>query len=258
MKGFKDIYILESGMVEGQYKQVGHIYAVSEETADELIKQKKAEAPYDYGLIHWRDQADKLKEDFQKELDAIKTNERLTDVAKKEDIQALVEKYDADFAVTQRLYKEDIESRLADAKAEEGVAALKTTNRFDSDKVRQEAGVIVSELVMASNLNEAVSYMEGKLQSLDREVAREVLSQFVSIKGTLEDLKGNTAMERVQGTTKIRHIYEGLKHAAADEAQVKANSKVAMYTAIKDHRNDLLWKWNQTKTTVESAQKRSL
>lgn len=253
---FTDIYMLESGIVEGHHKQLGHIYTVSEETADELIRQKKATAPYDYGLTHWRGQADKLKENFQKELDAIKTNERLTDVAKKDDIQALIKKYDSEFAVTQRLYKEDIESRLADAKAEEGVAALKTTNRFDSSKVRQEAGVIVSELVMSNNLTEAVSYMEEKLQSLDREVAREVLSQFASIKGTLDDLKGNTAMERVQGTTKIRGMYEGLKKAAVDEAQVKANSKVAMYTAIKDHRSDLLWKWSQTKTAVESSQKR--
>ncbi|MDM5187867.1 hypothetical protein QUF99_11155 [Bacillus sp. DX4.1] len=255
---FKDIYMLTDEKVEGHYKQAGHIYTVQEENADELIKQKKASSPYDYGLTHWRDKADKLKEDFQKELDAIKTNNRLTDIAKKEDIKALIEKYDADFAITQRLYMEDIESRLADAKTEEGVSALKTVNRFDANKVRQEAGVIVSDLVMASNLNEVVSYMEEKLQSIDREVAREVLSQFVSIKGTLDDLKGNTAMERAQGTTKIRGIYEGLKSAAADEAQVQANSKVGMYSAIKDHRSDLLWQWRQKKLAIESAQKRSI
>ncbi len=255
---YKDIYMMTDETVEGHYKQAGYIYTVKEETADELIKQKKASAPYDYGLTHWRDKADKLKEDFQKELDVIKNNSRINDTAKKEDIKALVEKYDGEFAVTQRLYKEDIESRLADAKTEEGVVALKIASRFDSERVRQEAGIIVTELVMASNLNEAASYMEGKLQSIDREVAREVLSQFASIKGTLDDLKGNTAMERVQGATKIRGIYEDLKHAAADEAQVKANSKVAMYSAIRDHRSDLLWKWNQTKTTVESAQKRSI
>ncbi|HDR4901630.1 TPA: hypothetical protein QCR38_003887 [Bacillus cereus] len=120
-------------------------------------------------LNYWCEKSEQLLEDFQKERDAIRESDRLTETAKDEDVQALIEKYDSQFATIQRLYEEEIKSRLEEAK--------------------KEAGIIASDVIMTTSLKEAITYLEGKLEFIDKEVARELLSQFTTIKTYLDSLK---------------------------------------------------------------------
>jgi hypothetical protein len=248
-EGYKDVYILIDGNYEGSYRKAGFIYSLTEATADELIAEKNAIDPFNLKLTGSIKQADKLLSDFQAGVMKIREDRRLTDEAKREDILGLIASYDIEFEALQQVYSADIAKHLEESKREEGTAALEAKTQYDADKVRQEAGVITSELVMAFDLNEAVTFLESKLQTMDREVAREVLSQFVSIKSTLDKLAG----DQVQGVMKVRSLYGKLKQAAAGEQQTNASSKVAMYNAIKDHRSNLTWQWNQQKIVVKRA-----
>ncbi|KFN03722.1 hypothetical protein D0U04_08770 [Bacillus clarus] len=258
MTNYKDIYMLTSADVEGGYRYAGKIYTLSEAKADELIKEGQAKHPYNSSENHWREKAEKLGEDFDKEIEAIRSNERLTDEARQEDIKSLIEKFDKEYNLTQYLYTKSIDEGLESAKRIEGIAPLKAVNQFDAEKVRQEVGVMMSELIMANDFTEAVSYLERKVEVSDREIARELLSRFVTIKSQLDELNQGDSVARAMSNTKVRSLYEDLKRTAADEKQVEASSKIALYSALRDHRNDITWKWRQKKIAMETAKKRSL
>ncbi|WP_017150915.1 hypothetical protein [Bacillus bingmayongensis] len=258
MTSYKDCYMLEGLQVEGGYRYAGKIYALSEEKADELIKAGQVKYPYSSSENQWREKAEKLGEDFDKELASIRSNERITDEARQEDIKSLTEKYDKEFNLTQYLYTKCIDDGLATAKRIEGVAPLKATTQFDMEKVRQEVGVVMSELIMANDFTEAVSYLERKVEVADREIARELLSRFVTIKSQLDELNQGDSVARAISNSKVRSLYEDLKRTAADEKQVEASSKIALYSALKDHRSDIKWKWEQKKLAMESARKKSI
>lgn len=247
MKDYKDVYMLVSETIDGSYSQAGKIYTFTEGRAKELIKEGKGKEPYDYILNYWCEKSEQLLEDFQKERDTIRDSDRLTETAKTEDVQALVEKYDRQFATIQRLYEEEIKSRLEEAKKEAGISALKQQTQFDSDKVRREAGVIASDVIMTTSLKEAITYLEEKLEFIDIEVARELLSQFTTIKMHLDSLKSESTVDRVMTSTRIRSLYDDLKRASSGEAQVEIDSKIGLYTALNDHRNDIAWEWRRKK-----------
>lgn len=247
MKEYVDIYMLVSETIDGNYSQAGKIYAFTEVRAKELIKEGKGKDPYDYMLNYWCEKSEQLLEDFQKERDAIRESDRLTETAKAEDVQALIEKYDSQFATIQRLYEEEIKSRLEEAKKEAGISALKEQTQFDSDKVRREAGIIASDVIMTTTLKEAITYLEEKLEFIDKEVARELLSQFTTIKTHLDSLKSESTVDRVMASTRIRSVYDDLKRASSGEAQVEIDSKVGLYTALNDHRNNIAWEWRRKK-----------
>ncbi|MBY0597364.1 hypothetical protein [Bacillus bingmayongensis] len=257
-EGFKDVYMLEGLQVEGGYRYAGKIYTLNKEKADELIKAGQAKYPYSSSENQWREEAKKLGKDFDKELALIRSNERITDEARQEDIKSLVEKYEKEFNLTQYLYTKCIDDGLATAKKIEGIAPLKATTQFDMEKVRQEVGVMMSELIMAHDFTEAVSYLERKVEVADREIARELLSRFVTIKSQLDELNQGDSVARAMSNTRVRSLYEHLKRTAADEKQVEASSKIALYTALKDHRNNITWQWEQKKLAMETAKKRSL
>lgn len=247
MKGYKDVYMLVSETIDGSYSEAGKIYTFDEERADGLIKEGKGKQPYDFMLSHWHQRSEQLLEEFQKERDTIRESDRLTDTAKAEDVQALIEKYDSQFTTIQRLYEEEIENRLGEAKKEAGISALKQQTQFDSDKVRREAGIIASDVIMTTSLKEAITYLEEKLEFIDIEVARELLSQFTTIKTHLDSLKSESTVDRVMASTRIRSVYDGLKRASSGEVQVEIDSKIGLYTALNDHRNDIAWKWRRKK-----------
>ncbi|PFU90795.1 hypothetical protein COK92_20610 [Bacillus anthracis] len=247
MKEYVDIYMLVSETIDGNYSQAGKIYTFNEARAKELIKEGKGKEPYDYMLNYWCEKSEQLLEDFQKERDAIRESDRLTETAKAEDVQSLIEKYDSQFATIQRLYEEEIKSRLEEAKKEAGISALKQKTQFDSDKVRREEGIIASDVIMTTSLKEAITYFEEKLEFIDIEVARELLSQFTTIKAHLDSLKSESTVNRVVASTQIRSVYEDLKRASSGEAQVEIDSKVGLYTALNDYRNDITWEWRGKK-----------
>ncbi|ENJ6134239.1 hypothetical protein AB1Z82_000316 [Bacillus cereus] len=159
----------------------------------------------------------------------------------------MIEKYDSQFTTIQRLYEEEIKSRLGEAKKEAGISALKEQTQFDSDKVRREAGIIASDVIMTTSLKEAITYLEGKLEFIDKEVARELLSQFTTIKTHLDSLKSESTVGGVMASTRIRSVYDDLKRASSGEAQVEIDSKVGLYTALNDHRNNIAWEWRRKK-----------
>ncbi|PEF46131.1 hypothetical protein CON22_13260 [Bacillus cereus] len=258
MTNYKDIYMLTNADVEGGYRYAGKIYSFNEAKADKLIKEGQAKYPYNSSENQLREKAEKLSTDFDKELEAIRSNERLTDDARLEDIKSLIEKFDKEYNLTQYLYTKCIDDGLALAKKIEGIAPLKATNQFDMEKVRQEVGVMMSELIMANDFTEAISYLERKVEVADREIARELLSKFATIKSQLDELNQGDSVARAMSNTKVRSLYEDLKCTAADEKQVEASSKIALYSALKDHRNDITWKWRQKKIAMETAKKRSL
>ncbi|GGE80296.1 hypothetical protein [Priestia taiwanensis] len=258
MKQYKDIYMLENGTVDGSYRYAGHIYLVAEHAADEIVNEKKALFPFDTGLMQMRTQADQLYSQFQEEESVIKKNVRLTDVAKKDDIRELTEKFDKDFADLQKRYKETLESRLELAKKEESLVNLKSKPQFDAETIRQEAGIIVTEVIMGTSLSETVSYLEGKLENMDRELARELLSHFPTIKEAIEKSIAKTPSAHIKGVGKVRGLYEKLKAASIGEAEAKVNSKVGIYTAILQQSGDLLWQWRRKKLLQEGTFRRSV
>ncbi|PFW37665.1 hypothetical protein COL11_09915 [Bacillus anthracis] len=251
MKGYKDVYMLVSETIDGNYSQAGKVYAFNEDRAKELVKEGKGQEPYDYMLNYWCEKSEQLLEDFQKERDAIRESDRLTETAKAEDIQALIEKYDREFDTIQRLYEGEIKSRLEEAKKEAGISALKEKAQFDSDQVRREAGIIATDVIMTTSLTEAITYLEGKLEFIDKEVARELLSQFTTIKTHLDSLNSKSTVGRGIASTRIRSVYEDLKRASSGEAQVEVDSKVGLYTALNDDRNDITWEWRRKKLFME-------
>ncbi|PEB48015.1 hypothetical protein CON65_09490 [Bacillus pseudomycoides] len=243
MTEYRDVYVLESGQIEGSYREQGKIYAFTEKKAGELIREGKAKDPYNFKLKHLIDQSTKYLSDFEKEKQAIKTSDRLTDVAKKEDTQALVEKYNLSFDVIQSIYKEELSTRLDEAKKEAGVASLKTETKYDPHKVEQEAGIITSHIVMTPNIKEVISYIEEKITYMDVEVAREVLSNFVNIKAHLDTLHNGDPLQSMR----IRKLYDDLTRAATGQAQIDVNSDVGLWSALNDHRDDIAWEWRRKK-----------
>jgi hypothetical protein len=258
MKQYKDIYMLEDTMVDGSYRYAGHIYLVLDHKADETVNEKKAIFPFDTGLMQMRNQANQLYEKFHEEEDKIKKNVRLTEPAKRDDIRELTEKFDQEFATLQQRYKETLESRLELAKKEESLVNIAAKSQFDIEKVRQEAGIIVTEVVMGVNLGAVVSYLEEKLETMDHELARELLSHFPTIKEAMEKIIARTPSARITGQGKIRSLYEKLKSVSVGEGEAKINSKVGIYTAILQQQGDLLWQWRRKKLLLEGAKRRSV
>ncbi|HDX9587947.1 TPA: hypothetical protein ROX98_000868 [Bacillus pseudomycoides] len=244
---YVDVYMLANETVEGNYQQAGSIYCVKEETAKELKREGKCREPYDYMLNHWIEKSVQYIKDFEQEKEAIKNNTRLTEPAKRDDLEALIAEYDNKYDVIQSIYEREIDTRLEAAKKEAGISALKTKTQFDSEKVRQEVGVIISDLVMINNFDEAISYIREKLESMHQELGREVVSQFFTIKTHLDELKQGNSVEKAMASTKVRGIYDDLKKVAADEKQIEVDSKVGLYAALKRNRSDISWEWRRKK-----------
>ncbi|MFC7785649.1 hypothetical protein ACFQWC_14235 [Rossellomorea sp. GCM10028870] len=232
-----EVFMLKNGEDKGSAYTGGYIYSVDKHVAESFEKEGIGREIRYQSLQSHKDNVNKSIEEMKEKIAGIEANDRLTPDAKFFDTQEVIQQYEEKINELQDRYSYDLQV-LQDAAARRA-SEITMENDFDSDKVRQKAGIIRSEVEMAMSLNVAANAIQNEAKIIDKGTARELLSQFTEIKKTLEE-KGKSAhlSDRLIRMT-VRNVYDDLKKASEDSEQSAASAEYRMLSAIKEHRKDI-------------------
>jgi hypothetical protein len=239
---YVEVYMLESVTDRGTRKEAGYIYSVEQHIADQLVSDGKA-LLVDFKSLKAHEVAvEKLAEEFEKSVAKINANYRLSPEGKAEEIAVLKEELEKKVDEYQQRFNEDLR-RLKEI-AKEKSLSFDSDGKVDADKVRQTVGIIKADVEMASSFTEAIELLQSQIKFIDRDSARELLSQFTEIKAILEK-KGETMNSRSDEARRyavssaIRKLYDDLKKVAVSAKQEKALVEYKMLEAIEMYRSDI-------------------
>jgi predicted nucleic acid-binding Zn-ribbon protein len=232
-----EVYMLKNDSTGGLRYSAGYIYSMDKHVAERLKRDGIAKEINYQSLNAHRSSVSKTVEELQQEIEKIENNKRLTDDAKREDTQRVIQTYEEKVNELQAKYNKDLET-LKDA-AKKNASTFETEENFDADKVRQHAGMIRSEVEMAVSLTRSAEAIQEQLTFMDKGTARELLAQFTDIKRSMEE-KGTAANISAPLINKtVRNVYDGLKKAAEDSTQVSASAEYNLLRAVQDYRGDI-------------------
>lgn len=239
---YKDIFMIENVSDRGTRKTAGYIYSVESHIASELISEGKAKEINYQSLNSHKQSVENLTKELEQKITEINENHRLTPEAKAEDISLLKKEFAAKAADYQNRYDQDLQTLKQSAK--QHAKTIELDEGYDANKVRQTVGIVKTEVSMANSFTKAIEAINEQLEFIDRDSARELLSQFSEIKATLEE-KGATMQARDDNsrrttvTTAVRRVYESIKQAAANERQVNASVEYRMLEAIEQYHGNI-------------------
>lgn len=232
-----EVYMLKNGDDKGNVYSGGYIYSVDEYVAEKFEKEGIAKGIRYQSLKSHKDNVNKAVEEIQEEIARIEGNGRLSADAKFADTQEVIQKYEEKINGIQAQYSHDVQV-LQDAAARKA-SEISMENDFDSDKVRQKAGMLRADVEMATNLLAAAEILQGEASLIDKGTARELLSHFTEIKKTLEEKGKAGHIENRLIRMTVRNVYDDLKKAGEDPSQVAASAEYNMLKTIKEYRNDI-------------------
>lgn len=239
---YADIYMLESVIDRGTRKSADYIYSVEKHVADELISQGKAREVNYQSLNAHKEGVEKLIKEYEQKISSINQNYRLTPVAKSEEIAIVKQETEAKVAEHQNNYDKDLKILKQAAKKTAGTIEL--DDSYNTDKVRQTVGIVKTDVSMASSFTQAIESINEQVKNIDRDSARELLSQFSEIKMLLEE-KGETMQSRDDVSRKttvnraIRQAYELIKQTSTNELQKNASVEFRMLEAVEKYHGNI-------------------
>jgi len=239
---YTDVFMLANDTDRGTRKLAGYIYSVEKHIANELVGAGKAKEINYQSLNSHKQEVTKLSKELEEKIAAINENRRLSPEAKLEDIALVKKEIEAKVAQIQEDYNKDLQTLKQSAK--QNAKTIELDEGYDANKVRQTVGIVKTEVSMANSFTKAIEAINEQLEFIDRDSARELLSQFSEIKATLEE-KGATMQARDDNsrrttvTTAVRRVYESIKQAAANERQVNASIEYRMLEAIEQYHGNI-------------------
>ncbi|MGG4467225.1 hypothetical protein ABER68_04200 [Paenibacillus alvei] len=237
-----DIFMLESVADRGTRKSADYIYSEEKHVANELISQGKAKEINYQSLNSHKESVENLIKEYEQKISSIKQNYRLTPVAKSEEI-AIV-KQETEVKVTEHQNNYDKDLRILKQAAKNTAGTIELDDSYNADKVRQTVGIVKTEVSMASSFTQAIEAIDEQVKNIDRDSARELLSQFSEIKTLLEE-KGETMQARDDVSRKttvnraIRQVYELIKQTSTNERQKNAFVEYRMLEAVEKYRGNI-------------------
>lgn len=224
-----DIYMIESVSDGMGRKEAGYIYSVPEHIADELVKAGTAKVVNYPSLKAYEEAVEDITEQYKNKKEEIANNPRLTEEARAEDIEKLLEESKRKVAEIEDNYRQELDKLLAEAIKKAGEVEPKLD--YDKDVVLVKVGHIRADIAMSSSFIEALGILQKALLVMEKNVATELLAQFVEVKRELDDLGQN--IDSVHRSRYIREVYDNLKQKARDEKQAGALLEVEILNTLK-------------------------
>ncbi|MEK5107215.1 hypothetical protein MHI57_10725 [Cytobacillus sp. FSL K6-0129] len=236
-----DVYMVHSDSRGGAVRTQGFIYSVEEHIANQLISEGKASRVEFNELKRYEDSVAVLTDDLTIAVEKVLQNNRLTIDARKSDILSLVneakikaDKVQSDYIATLKRLKQDAEKRAISYEEEEKV---------DWNKIKQDAGIIRTQIVMQPNLISVISIINDKLPLLEKPVIRTLLSQFYDIRAELEKVGSNLKPEIKRQS--INEIYRKILEFSKDEQQVGSDLDYQKLEAKEKYQGNITNQFNK-------------
>lgn len=248
-----EVFITQGTNSSGRYFAEGNIYSMKRYEADKLQSEATAEIVDVAPLKATMTRMDTLTSQLQEAVQKVHKNERLSPAGKREDIDLLLNQYQAAADEIQEKYASELDKLRA--------SELANTTKFIEDakmvpyEIRTQAGLVVANVTMAQSFAESMRILSDKVATMDRAVARELLAQFVEIKRDLESKrKGNDVLSRSRESREMLEVYEKLEDAVLSPEQKKAKGKYRMLEAIAQQRSTAPSdQFNQTKRAIANG-----
>lgn len=228
-----DIYMIESVSDGMGRKEAGYIYSVEEHIAEDMVKEGTAKVVNYPSLKAYEEAVEHITEQYKKKSEEIENNLRLTDEAKAEDKEKLLEESKQKVAEIEADYRQELDNLLGESikKASEVEPKL----GYDKDVVQVKVGHIRADVAMSSSFTEALEILKKEVLVMDKNVATELLAQFAEVKRELDELGQN--IPSADRSRYIRGVYTDLKQKARDEKQAGALLDVDILNALKKSGN---------------------
>ncbi|MEK4200917.1 hypothetical protein [Cytobacillus sp. FSL K6-0265] len=210
---------------------VGEFYSVQEHIGAQLIGSGVAVKPNFPELVKIQSEIEWGISEYEEKIQEIKNDSRLSDLGKKEDIEALRYQFTKRLKEQEAVFNDKLEELISSSKSKTIDIGDKLT--FDKFRIEQEAGGIVAQIDGMSNTDTVLSYL--KSAELNREVVRQLLTHWLDIKAILNEKlpADSTLRQRIAHRTVVDSILRHLQSIAQSDIQSKASIEISMLEAIK-------------------------